>query len=83
MAISKEQLASIINGKAKQLCNPEGDRIVEGYARNTGIGLNDPNPSSYDYDADAFDKMYLSESESEYSQDIQYSNYTASNSRMP
>jgi hypothetical protein len=82
MAISKEQLASIISGRAKHLCNPEGDRLIEGYTRNANG--NNPDPSSYDYDADAFDRMYLSTlDEDRESRDINYSMSTAANSRMP
>jgi hypothetical protein len=82
MAISKEQLASIISGRAKHLCNPEGDRLVEGYTR--GANGNNPDPSSYNYDADAFDRMYLSTlDEGRESGDINYSSSTAVNSRMP
>lgn len=82
MAISKEQLASIISGRAKHLCNPEGDRLVEGYARSANG--NNPDPSSYNYDADAFDRMYLSTlDEGMESGDLNYSSSTAVNSRMP
>jgi hypothetical protein len=82
MAISKEQLASIISGRAKHLCNPEGDRLIEGYTRNANG--NNPDPSSYDYDADAFDRMYLTTlDEDRESRDINYSMSTAANSRMP
>lgn len=84
MAISKEQLASIINGKAKHLCNPEGDRLIETYKRgNNGGGMNNPNPSDYDYDADTFDKMYLSTIEENRGGDFNYSESTAFASRMP
>jgi hypothetical protein len=84
MAISKEQLASIINGRAKHLCNPEGDKLVEGYSRgNNGGGMNNPNPSDYDYDADTFDKMYLSTIEENRGGDFNYSESTAFASRMP
>lgn len=84
MAISKEQLASIINGKAKHLCNPEGDRLIETYKRgNNGGGMNNPNPSDYDYDADTFDKMYLSTLEENENNDMQYSDFSASNSKLP
>ena len=31
MAISKEQLASIISGRAAQLCSPEGSRLIESH----------------------------------------------------
>lgn len=83
MAISKEQLASIISGRAKHLCNPEGDRLIEGYTRGNNGGLN-PDPSSYDYDAEQFDRMYLSTlDEDRENRDINYSTSSAANSRMP
>lgn len=83
MAISKEQLASIISGRAKHLCNPEGDRLIEGYTRGNNGGSN-PDPSSYDYDAEQFDRMYLSTlDEDRESRDINYSTSSAANSRMP
>lgn len=83
MAISKEQLASIISGRAKHLCNPEGDRLIEGYTRGHNGGSN-PDPSSYDYDAEQFDRMYLSTlDEDRESRDINYSTSSAANSRMP
>ena len=84
MAISKEQLASIISGRAKHLCNPEGDKLVEGYTRGGGSdSFNNPNPSDYDYDADAFDRMYLSTSNETTNHDMQYSDFSASNSKLP
>ena len=85
MAISKEQLASIISGRAKHLCNPEGDRLVEGYTKNNRGGSYDPNPSSYDNDADAFDRMYLSsyDDSSRITNNDEYTSISATNSRMP
>ena len=82
MAISKEQLASIISGRAKHLCNTEGDRLIEGYTRGANGG--NPDPSIYDYDADSFDRMYLSTlDEGRESMGINYSTSTAANSKMP
>ena len=62
MAVSKEQLAQII-GKARDLCNPEGDALVESYRgqNNNGNG-NDPDPSQYN-DYSNYDRMYLNEDE--------------------
>lgn len=91
MAVSKQQLAQII-GKARDLCNPEGDRLVESYNNPNANGgtLRDPDPSEYD-DYSQFDKMYLNEEE-EYqpqptkrprqTKDIRYNQQTAANSRM-
>ena len=85
MAISKEQLASIISGKARQLCGPEGDRLVESYSgkQNMRGNFNDPDPASYDDDALEFDNMYLSSLEESRGGDIKYSSGSANNSRMP
>lgn len=83
MAISKEQLSSIINGRAKQLCNPAGDKLIEGYRRSNNGNINNPNPSDYDNDADAFDRMYLSSLEETENNGMQYSDYSASNSKLP
>jgi hypothetical protein len=83
MAISKEQLSSIINGRAKQLCNPAGDKLIEGYRRSNNGNINNPNPSDYDNDADAFDRMYLSSLEETENNGMQYSDFSASNSKLP
>lgn len=82
MAISKEQLASIINGRAKHLCNPEGDKLVEGYTRGNN-NIDNPNPSNYDYDADIYDNMYLSTINEHKNNDIIYSESSAFNSKLP
>lgn len=83
MAVSKQQLAQIL-GKARDLCNPEGDRLIESYKSN-----NDPDPSSYD-DYNEFDSMYLNEEEVPQQQrrapqakDMRYNQATAANSRLP
>ncbi len=89
MAVSKQQLAQII-GKARDLCNPEGDRLVESYNSPNNGNLNDPDPSQYD-DYSQYDRMYLNEEESYQPQpqkrprqtkDIRYNQQTAANSRM-
>jgi hypothetical protein len=85
MAVSKQQLEQIL-GKARDLCNPEGDRLIESYKSQNS---NDPDPSDYD-DYSEFDRMYLNEEESHPQQkrkpqakDIRYNQATAANSRMP
>lgn len=85
MAISKEQLASIISGRAAQLCSPEGSRLIESHTGKQGVrsDFNNPDPSAYDDDAYAFDSMYLSTLDEGEERDIQYSNATANNSKMP
>ena len=83
MAISKEQLSAIIGGRAKDLCNPNFDKMVESKkSHNNGVH---PSTSDYDYDADKYDKMYLSEDE-EFTppvNNITYNQHTASKSKMP
>lgn len=88
MAVSKQQLAQII-GKARDLCNPEGDRLVESYKSDGNFDRKDPDPSSYD-DYSQFDRMYLNEEEDYQPQkrnaqtkDIRYNQQTAANSKMP
>lgn len=89
MAVSKQQLAQII-GKARDLCSPEGDRLVESYKGDGNPNRNsDPDPSSYD-DYSQFDRMYLNEEEDYQPQkragqtkDIRYNQQTAANSKMP
>lgn len=81
MAISQEQLAAIIGGRARQLCSPENGKLIESYTRNNS-NFNDPDPSYYDSDAAEYDNMYLSESV-DYNDGLQYSNTSASNSKMP
>ena len=85
MAISEEQLASIISGRAAQLCSPEGSRLIESHTGKQSMhnDFDNPDPSAYDDDAYAFDSMYLSTLDESDERDIQYSNATASNSRMP
>lgn len=85
MAVSKQQLEQIL-GKARDLCNPEGDRLIESYKSQNN---NDPDPSQYD-DYNEFDSMYLNEEETRPQQrrkpqvkDIRYNQATAANSRMP
>lgn len=85
MAVSKQQLEQIL-GKARDLCNPEGDRLIESYKSQNS---NDPDPSEYD-DYENFDSMYLNEEDVQHQQkrkpqakDIRYNQVTAANSRMP
>ena len=84
MAISKEQLAAIISGRAKELCNSEFDRMVE--SKTSRGKLNNPSPSDYDDDAGMYDSMYINEEEEipeTTARDFKYNANGASNSRMP
>lgn len=57
-ALSKDELAKILNGKAAALCSPQADRIMDEHVM--GRGANPPS-SMYDEDADELDAMFLSE----------------------
>ena len=46
MAISKEQLASIISGRAAQLCSPEGSRLIENHTSKQSMYSDFNNPDS-------------------------------------
>ena len=90
MGVSKLQLEQII-GKARDLCNPAGDRIIQSYRGNGSAnnGSYDPDPSQYD-DYNEFDNMYLNEDSyqepsisGKKNRDIAYNEQTAMNSRMP
>ena len=83
MPVTKEQLAKIIGGKARDLCSPEGDRMIS-EARNARSGGNgyDPNPDEYG-DYEEFDRMYLNEDEDTQSSDIHYSRKNAEYSMLP
>lgn len=84
MAISKDQLAAIITGKARHLCNPEGDKMVESKMTHTKKDLDNPDPSMYDKDAIMFDSMYsASLSEADNGRDMSYNEYTSSKSKLP
>lgn len=56
MGISKEELAQILNGKARELCNSTEmlDKIAENQRKG---GVIDPDPNSYD-DYGKYDEMY-------------------------
>lgn len=83
MGVTKEQLASIISGRAKHLCNPSADKLIESFTRNSDGGINNPNPSDYDYDAESFDRMYLSTLDGGNKSDFSYSAFSAENSKLP
>lgn len=79
MPINKEKLASIISGRARELCSVNGDKLIsESKKRNQEY---DPNPDSYN-DSEYYDKMFLSES-SYSNNDIEYNNEHIQNSKLP
>lgn len=84
MPVSKEQLAKIIGGKARELCSPEGDRLISEARSSRNGNMYDPNPNDYD-DYEQFDSMYLNEDEYEDTNtaDIHYTKKNANYSRLP
>lgn len=89
MGISKEQLAAIIGGKARDLCSPQGDAMINEARRlNRDAGYVDEDPANYDGDADYYDSMYTSEVEAPTrrrkvgDRDIQYTEAGVANSRL-
>lgn len=81
MAISQQQLASIISGKARMLCSEAGDRAVQQHLSNKNNGF-DPDPSSYDDDgfSQEFDSMYGVSSDDDYSEPTYVGN---NNTKVP
>lgn len=86
MPVSKEQLAAIIGGKARELCKPENSSARPRTNLNEGY---DVDPSYYDADAEKFDAMYSSECETEFNarptdtNDIPYTEASAKRSSLP
>lgn len=83
MAISKERLASILNGKARELCSESAQKNLRS---SSSLSSHNPSTSDYDGDADYFDSLYsdsVNESTQPLSSDIQISNNVAENSKMP
>lgn len=81
MSINKEKLAAIISGKARDLCSPQGDRLINEYSSNRK-NLIDPNPDSFD-DSSYFDSMYLSESNQSNDDVLDYDVSNIENSKLP
>jgi hypothetical protein len=81
MSINKEKLAAIISGKARNLCSPQGDRLINEYSSNRK-NLIDPNPDSFD-DSSYFDSMYLSESNQSNDDMLDYDVSNIENSKLP
>lgn len=88
MGVSREQLAAIIGGKARELCSPEGDSMINEAARiNRGEGYLDEDPSNYDGDAAYFDSLFTNEVEAPKPKmrnngNIQYNERGLANSRL-
>lgn len=81
MAISKEQLERIINGKAGKLCSAEGTKLINEISSNgRNNQFNDPSPSEYDYDSSYYDQMYTSENNNE---DFTINEQNFNNSKVP
>lgn len=87
MGISKEQLQAIIGGKARDLCSPQADSMLNEVQRiNNQGGFVDDDPSNYDGDADYFDSLYTNSvgggGNRAYNGDIKFSAEAASKSRL-
>lgn len=80
MAISKEDLAAIISGKAAQLCSEDANRRMDAMKTNNPSSFNESYNADYD-----FDSLYLNESSSETVQPRDYtvSQKKANNSKLP
>lgn len=74
MAISKEQLASIIGGKARSLCSTEGAKITESYVGQQSTNFDDEYDDGFNFDPSI---------PSLNSGNITYNKERVENSRMP
>lgn len=84
MPVSKEKLASIIAGRAAELCSGKYDGVRARGKINEQSGIV-PSVDDYDADAEQWDKMYSAAAEEDYGpvSDIQYSQNGFENSSMP
>lgn len=89
MGVSKEQLAAIIGGKARELCSPQGESMINEAARiNRGEQYLDEDPANYDGDAAYFDSLFSNEVEAPQSKirngggKVQYNERGLANSRL-
>ena len=89
MAIDKNKLASIIQGKARAMCTPEYDRKITEATNNrhgrptTNTQYYDPDPASFN-DYQEYDDMYLDNSYTvNESHDIAYTSENIANSKLP
>lgn len=89
MGVSREQLQAIIGGKARELCSPSADSMLnEVQQLNRNNGYLDDDPSNYDGDAEYFDSLYSSSANEgrairqKSSGDIQFSSAGLANSKM-
>ena len=80
MAIDKNKLASIISGRARELCSSEGDKRINNF-KGSYNGA-DPDPNSFN-DYEAYDKMFLSEASSSPVKDIDYNSENLEYSKLP
>jgi hypothetical protein len=77
MPISKEQLAQIISGPARELCNRQTNETP------TSVFASNPSPNDYDSDAAYFDSLYLNEDSEQPASDMFYNQKTAEKSKLP
>ena len=89
MPVTKEQLASIIGGRAREMCSPQNDRKLNALANKNPLVestyFDDPDPTMYNDGgtADRFDAMCGFGVSDMSASDMKYNQSSASNSRMP
>jgi hypothetical protein len=76
MAVDKNKLAAIISGRARELCSPQGDKLIKESSRN----LKNNNISDCE---DYYSSRETSERYNKHTNDIVYSNESARNSSIP
>lgn len=83
MAIDKNKLASIISGKAKALCSPQGDKLISEIT-NKNAGRSTANTQQYCDDYPDYDDEYITESYNDRNvNDIMYTNEDIQKSKLP
>ena len=83
MAIDRNKLASIISGKAKALCSPQGDRLISEIT-NQKSGRATADTQQYYNDYPAYDDSCITESYNDREvNDIMYTDEDIQNSKLP
>lgn len=89
MPVTKEQLAAIIGGRAREMCSVQNDKKLNEMAGRVNIDsgyFDDPDPYTYNDGgaADKFDAMLgFGTSDGDGARDMQYNQASANASRMP
>lgn len=83
MGIDRNKLASIISGKAKALCSPQGDRLISEIT-NQNAGRATTNTQQYYNGYPNYDDNFITESYDNIEvNDITYTNEDVQNSKLP